>query len=214
MLTVLILAVQAEAADSQRIEVSTGAGAPVMLGPEPLAGIKTRPLRKLKESLDNKFGVNFFSLHRISVPNGVELIGRCSVSTAPLRLTVYEISKGRNDHERKLRVVATGFYAKPGETGEFRTKVEDLEEDLFFVTAEQVETADQLNSHLTYMNTQENTIALRGYSSNWNLSALKLDLAGKDAAQREAPFTKDAMWLVDRLIHPLWVESIRIDVQP
>ena len=216
MLAALVLMVQAEAkaADPQTIEVSTGAGAPVKLEPEGLTGIKMRPLMKLKESLDKKFGVEFLSLRKIGVKNGTELVGRCSVSTAPIRLTVYEISKRMKDSERKLRVVATAFHAQPGENGEFRSKVEDLEEDLFFITAEQVESADQLNSHLTYMNTQENTITLKGYSTNWNLSALKWNMAGKDAAQKEAPFTKDARWLVDRLIRPMWVATIRINIEP
>jgi len=109
-----------------------------------------------------------------------------------------------------LRMVSTWFRAKPGETNEFRTKVEDLEEEVFLVTAENVDSADQLNRHLSYMNTQEKAITLKGYGTNWSLSALKLDLVGKDAAQKDESFTKDALWLVDQLIKPEWVVSVRI----
>ena len=172
-----------------------------------------RPLVKLKQGLDEEFGAGFLSLDKVDVKDGDELIGRCTIPVAPVRLTVYEISKENKNSERKLRVVATAFYATTRETAEFRTKVHDLQEELFLVTAEQVDSPDQLDSHLAYLNTQENTITLKGYSTNWNLSALKVNMAGKDAAQKEVPFTKDAGWLVDHLIRPLWVASIRINVE-
>ncbi len=170
-------------------------------------------MAKLKETLDQRFGRDFLSLLKLHVKDGTELVGRCSVSTAPIRLTVYEISRRRPDRDRTLRVAATAFYPSPGATGEFRTMVRDSLESLFFITAEQVDSAGELNSHLTYMNTQDNSITVRGFSSNWNLSALKVNMTGRDQAHQERPFTKDAEWLVAHLIKPLWVISIRFDTR-
>jgi len=61
------------------------------------------------------------------------------------------------------------------------------------------------------MNTQGGTIRLKGYSTNWNFSALRLNLAGRDAAQREETFTKDG--LVDQLIKPAWVVGVRVVIK-
>jgi hypothetical protein len=205
-----LLQATAHASPPDTLRVFTPDGTPVPVQPEKLQGLKTRPLAKLKETLDHRFGPGFLSLLKLEVQNGTELIGRCTVTTAPVRLTVYEISRRRHDPERTLRVVATKFFATPGETGEFRTRIEDLQEDLFFVTAEQVDSAAQLDSHLTYMNSQDNAIAVTGFSTNWNLSVLKVNLAGRDEARQEVPFTKDAEWLVDHLIRPLWVTEIRV----
>ena len=63
------------------------------------------------------------------------------------------------------------------------------------------------------MNTQGGTIRLKGYSTNWNFSALRLNLAGRDAAQSEETFTKDALWLVDQLIKPAWVVGVRVVIK-
>ncbi len=206
-------AIAAHAVAPGPIEVATGAGAPVPLLPEKLQGLKTRPLTKLKESMDRRFGPDFLSLVRIGARPGTELVGRCRITTAPVRLTVYEISRRKQDRDRMLRVVASGYYPTPGEVATFRTQVQDLGEELFFITAEKVESRSELNSHLTYMNTQDNAIMVKGFSTNWNLSVLKVNLAGQGAAHEEVPFTKDAEWLVDHLIRPMWVTSIRIDTR-
>lgn len=211
---VLLVAVAGRAAITNPIEVWNGRGAPVPLEPEKLQGLKTRPLAKLKETMDGRFGEGFLALYRIKATDGTELLGRCRVTTAPVRLTVYEISRRKQDRARYLRVVASGYYDRPGQVAEFRTTVQDLQEELYFVTAERVQSADELDSHLRYMNTQDNAILVKGFSTNWNLTALKVNLAGRNASREEVPFTKDAEWLVDHLIRPLWVAEIRIDPKP
>src|SRR3954451_13055546 len=86
----------------------------------------------------------------------------------------------------------------------FRKTIERLEENIFLVTAEKVTASDELNSHLRFMEEQGNSIILKGYSSNWNLSALKFQMAAKAGKQKERDdvFEKDALWLIDQLKNP------------
>jgi hypothetical protein len=203
-------AARAEAPDA--LVVATSDGEVLSLAPEELNGLAARPLASVKKTLDERFGADFLTLRTITLKAGTTLVGRTVTQKAPMRLTIYEISK-RAGGERKLRVVSTWFRAKPGETNEFRTTVEDLEEQVFFVTAENVDRADRLNQHLSYLSTQEDTVTLQGYSTNWNLSALKLHLVGKTAGQQDESFTKDALWLVDQLISPEWVASLRVVIR-
>jgi hypothetical protein len=167
----------------------------------------------MRDSLAETMGKGFFSLGRIQVKADVEIIGECNVTNVPCRLTVYEVSKAAGGG-RELRVVATGYHDKP-EKASFRTKLPNLEEHVFFVTAEKVASRDELNSHLQYMDSQGNTIALKGYGTNWNLSQLKLKMAGKTpgAEQKEDEFEKDGQWLIKQLIRPIWVMSIRVEAQ-
>ncbi|TAL09811.1 MAG: hypothetical protein EPO02_09230 [Nitrospirae bacterium] len=203
-----------DAADSSvTVKMTTSEGLLVPLLPEDLSGMSSRPLVKTRDVLDKKFAKGFFYLNRVKAKVGTELVGEYEVVTVPCRLTVYEISK-RPGSSRELRVVATGYHAKP-EKAVFRKTVEKLEENVFFVTAEKIASADDLNSHLRYMQEQGNAIVLKGYGTNWNLSALKLEMAGKDAKQKEKDdvFEKDALWLVDQLKNPLWLMSIRLETE-
>jgi len=212
LVTVLsVLQADAHAMPPGTIEVSIRDGALVPLQPEKVHGLKARPLAKLKQRLDQRFGPDFLTLLRLPVEDGTELVGRCAVTTAPIRLTVYEISRKKHDHDRTLRVAATAFYPRPGATAEFRTKVQGHQEELFLITAERVDSADELNSHLAYMRRQDNSITVKGFSTNWNLSVLKVHLSGRGKAHQQVSFTKDAEWLVDHLIRPVWVASIRFD---
>jgi len=133
------------------------------------------------------------------------------VRKGPCRITIYQISKAK-DQPRKLRVVASGFY-QTGALAEFTTTAEALEENVYFITAESVTSKEQLNSHLKYMNAEKNEILLKGYSTNWNLSALKFKLAGGKECAQNSEFVKDADWLVRQLLKPQWVSSIRFEVQ-
>lgn len=193
------------------IRVTTADGKAVPLLAEDLTGLSARPLVKMRDALDKKLHSGFLSLCRVQAKVGTELVGVCTVDVVPCRLTVYEISK-RAGAGRELRVVATGYYDKP-EKAVFRKKVEAMEENVFFLTAETVSGAGELNSHLRYMESQGNAILLKGYSSNWNLTALKLKMAGKstEQGQEEEGFEKDGHWLVDQLIRPLWLVSVRVE---
>ena len=215
LILLLLNTIPARADDSSvaAVKLTTSAGVPARLLTEDLSSLTSRPLAKTQEVLDKKFGKGFFTLYRIKSKVGTELIGEHDVVSVPCRLTVYEISK-RPGGSRELRIVATGFHDKP-EKAVFRKTVERLEELMFFVTAEKVASADDLNAHLRYMQEQGNAILLKGFSSNWNLSALKLQMAGKDAKQKEKEdvFERDALWLVDQLKNPLWLVSMRIEAE-
>ena len=214
LILVLLNPIVASAADtSVAVKMTTSEGLPVPLLPEDLSGLSSRPLVKTRDVLDKKFAKGFFFLNRVKAKVGTELVGEYDVVTVPCRLTVYEISK-RPGSGRELRIVATGYHAKP-EKAVFRKTVEKLEENVFFVTAEKVASADDLNSHLRYMQEQGNAIVLKRYGTNWNLSSLKLEMAGKDTKQKEKDdvFEKDALWLVDQLKNPLWLMSIRLETE-
>ena len=214
LILMLLIPIAAGAADtSVAVKMTTSEGLPAPLLPEDLSSLISRPLVKTREALDKRFGKGFFALYRVKAKVGTELAGEHDIVTVPCRLTVYEISK-RPGASRELRIVATGYHDKP-EKAVFRKTVERLEENVFFVTAEKVTSAGDLNSHLRYMEEQGNAILLKGYGSNWNLSALKLEMAGRNAKQkeREDVFERDALWLVDQLKNPLWVMSIRIEAE-
>jgi hypothetical protein len=193
------------------IKVSTSEGQVVPLLSEDLTGLISRPLVKLQETLDKKFHEGFYSLSRIQAKAGTELVGEYDVVTVPCRLTVYEVSK-RVGAARELRVVTTGYHTKP-EKAVFRRKIEKLEEDVFIISVERVSSANELNAHLRYMESQGNTIILKGYSTNWNLTALKLKMRENrpENEQGDAEFEKDGLWLVNQLINPLSLMSVRIE---
>jgi hypothetical protein len=176
---------------------------------EDLEGITSRPLIKLKEKMDKKHYKGFLELFKIKVIKGSVLKAEYKLEKGPYRLTVYEISKEKKSL-RKLQVVASGYYEK-GEIAKFQTKARDIEEQLFFVTAEQVSSKEELNQHLRYMNGQDNQLILKGYSTNFTLSELKFKLCGKDSASKEDNFKKDAEWLIDKLIKPVFLVAIRIE---
>lgn len=195
------------------IKVTTAEGQAVQILDEDLTGLISRPLVKTRKALDKKFRKGFFSLYRIQTKVGTELVGEYSVTDVPCRLTIYEISKPAGGG-RELRVVATGYHVKP-EKAVFRKKIEKLEENVFLITAEKVTSPGELNSHLRYLENQDNTILLKGYSTNWNLTKLKLKMAGKNTGhgQKEVELERDFHWLVDQLINPLWLMSIRIEAR-
>lgn len=90
--------------------------------------------------------------------------------------------------------------------------MEKFDEHLYLITAEAVESETQLNPHLQYMNSQNNEIILKGFSTNWSFSSLRFHLSEKkdEAEKEEVEFTKDADWLVHNLINPQWIVSIRL----
>lgn len=195
----------------ERIELSTRAGRRIALMPEALTGIKALPLVNTKAGLEKHYGPGFVSLARVRVAPGTRVRGRHTVAAGPSRLTVYHISKDKGDGApRTLRVLASGFHGAGGRAV-FECTVRDLEESIFLVTSEKVDSATELNKHLTYMNGQDNEILVRGYSSNWCLSALKFKLSGRTEDNREEVFEKDARVLVGGLIRPQWVAFIRVD---
>jgi hypothetical protein len=190
------------------ITVQKSDGASVPLEVEDTSSLANRPLVKTQERLREKFKRDFFFLRKINVPEGTSLIGRYPVTDGPMRLTIYEITK-KKGAERQLKVVASGFY-KSGEVAEFKTEARKFEEHVYLVTAEATGSAEELNSHLRYMNTQGNEILLKGYSTNFSLSLLRFKLAERPKGTGgETEFAKDADWLVDNLIRPQWVVSIR-----
>ncbi len=209
----LVTAVPAPAEDLSvgTVKLMTADGVPARLLPEDVSSIRQRPLAQTREDMEKRFGKGFLSLMRVKVKVGAELIGEHDIVALPCRLTVYEISK-RSEGNRELRVVATGYHTKP-EKAVFRKRIERLEENVFLVTAEKVTSSDDLNSHLRFMEEQGNSIILKGYSSNWNLSALKFQMAAKAGKQKERDdlFEKDALWLIEQLKNPLWLASIRVE---
>jgi hypothetical protein len=198
------------------ITLANGSGTAVPLVVEDTSGITDRPLVKTAERMKTKIGHDFLFLDKIDVKDGTALVGRYTVTVddGPLRLTVYEITKQKNG-DRMLRVLASGYY-KSGDVAEFKATAIAAEEDVYLVSAEATASATDLNPHLRYMNAQGNEIVVKGFSTNWNLSQLKLKLAAKETPAskanpaNDAEFTKDADWLVDNMIAPRWVVSVRI----
>ncbi len=194
-----------------KIELISSEGKNIPLDVENLSGIKNRPLLKTKEHFDQKYYDGFFLLYKVKAEVGSDVLGKYTLERGPLRITVYEISK-EFDSLRMIRVLATGFYTK-GSGFEFRTKIRELEEHIFFITAEAADSEAQLNPLLDYLHEQSDEIILRGYSSNLSLSKLKFKLSGKDEMKREVEFTKNFDWLVSQLKNPVRIISIRVEAQ-
>jgi len=184
-------------------------GKVIPLEVEDLTGIKDQPLAKTKMRLDNKYGKDFFLLYKAKIAAGTQVIGQYKLTKDPLRITVFEISKQLKT-DRKIRIVATGFY-QMGETAEFQTEIGNLEENIFFITAEAVESKDQLNPYLQHIDQVDNVI-LKGYSTNLSFSVLKMKFSGKDQSGKLVQVTEDFDWLVNQLINPVHVISIRVEL--
>ena len=184
-------------------------GKVIPLEVEDLTGIKDQPLAKTKMRLDNKYGKDFFLLYKAKIAAGTQVIGQYKLTKDPLRITVFEISKQLKT-DRKIRIVATGFY-QMSETAEFQTEIGNLEENIFFITAEAVESKDQLNPYLQHIDQVDNVI-LKGYSTNLSFSVLKMKFSGKDQSGKLVQVTEDFDWLVNQLINPVHVISIRVEL--
>jgi hypothetical protein len=205
------------AAEPPRIELARQGGEAVAVEPEDLTSIQALPLVNVKRRLEKQFHEGFVSLCKIHVAQGEVVTGTHTLVDGPMRLTVYQISKVRKGH-RQLRVLASGFHPK-GDIATFTSPIDDLEENVFLVTAEKVAADTELNSHLQYMNTQGNLILLKGYSTNWGMTKLKFELSGKapdkakgkNEGKKDEAFVRDADWLIDRLLNPQWVALIRVD---
>jgi hypothetical protein len=213
------------------IEVTRRNGEAVPLEPEDLSGLQAIPLLNVKHRLEKQFYEGFVSLYKMRVPQGEVVTGTHTLQDGPMRLTVYQISKERKG-VRKVRVLASGFHPK-GEVATFTSPIDDLEENVFLVTAEKVSSDTELNSHLKYMNAQGNMILLKGYSTNWGMTKLKFELSGRAASKdkneaevtdkgkdkgkdkardkKEDTFVRDADWLIERLLNPQWVMLVRVD---
>lgn len=184
-------------------------GKVIPLDVEDLTCLKDHPLAKTKMRLDNKYRKDFFLLYKSKIAAGTQVIGQYKLTKDPLRITVFEISKQLNT-DRRIRVVATGFY-QMGETAEFQTEIGNLEESIFFITAEAVESKDQLNPYLQHMDQVDNVI-LKGYSTNLSFSVLKMKFSGKDQSGELVQVTEDFDWLVSQLIKPVHVISVRVEL--
>lgn len=193
------------------ITIQTADGKIIPLQKEDLSGLKNKPLRNTKEKWDHKFNKDFLSFLKIDMEADQEVAGTCKVNEGPLRLTVYQITKGKNT-PRFIRILSTKFY-EGNNVAEYRTKIQDMEENVFLITAEKADSADELNSHLKYMSTRKGDVELEGYSTNWDLSKLKLKFAGKGEALNNDSFVKDADWLIEQLIDPQWIISISVAVK-
>jgi hypothetical protein len=200
----------ATGAEPPEILLLTADGKSIRLEEENMTSLSSRPLIKTRARLNEKYKKEFLFLYRVKIPDGASIIGRTKVGKGPVRLTVYEITK-KQDSVRRLRVVRSKV-RQTGEIAEFRTVVQKFDEHLYLITAEAVHSEAQLNPHLRYMNSQNNEIILKGFSTDWNFSSLRFHLSGKDETEKkEAEFTKDADLLVNHLINPQWVVSIRLE---
>ncbi|MGD2245170.1 MAG: hypothetical protein PVI11_01355 [Candidatus Aminicenantes bacterium] len=207
-LTVLFSPIDSKSQFIPKIELNAADGTVIPLEKDDLSGLRKRPLAETKARLDKKYYEGFFLLYRIKVKEGTRVKGKYTLVRGPLRLTIFEISKEFNS-VRKIRVAATGFY-QVGETVEFETDIRRLEENVFFITAESVESESQLNPALKYVNEVENEAIIKGYSSNLGLNIIKFNISGKDEMRRPVEITKDFDWLVSQLINPIRVISIDI----
>lgn len=186
-------------------------GRAVELHSDDPVGLMTRPLREFKQRLDQLHYPDFLQFRKISVKYGSDIRGSLQISQGPLRITVYNLFRELPDGEFSIRVVSTGYFL-PNELAELQTIVHDYKNNVFIMTAEKVRDAHDLNSHLAYMASQDNTILLKGYGTSWNLSKLKLKMRGKTtSAADEDAFVREADWLVSRLINPQWILFIRTD---
>jgi len=192
------------------LRIVTRAGARIALEPEELQGPSARPLLATRDRLNERFKREFLWFFKVRIPDGTAVVGRWTADGGPLRVTMYEITKNEGA-PRWLRVVGTRVYQK-GEIAEFQTVLKKSSEHVYIVTAEAVTAADQLNRHLRYMNTQGDAILVNGYSTNWNLTALKIWMLEQNAAGvRDVEFAKDADWLVSNLLDPQWIVSVRVE---
>jgi hypothetical protein len=182
-------------------------GKTIPLEVEDLTGMKDQPLVKTKIRLDNKYGKDFFLLYKATIAASTQITGQYKLSTVPLRISVFEISRQPNA-DRMIRIVATGYY-QAGETAEFQTEIGNMEQDIFFITAEAVESKDQLNPYLQHVDQVDNVI-LKGYSTNLSFNVLKMKFSGKDQSGNVTQVTEDFDWLVSQLIKPVHVISIRV----
>ena len=198
------------AAGPPDLRVATRDGAPIKLETEELRGPSALPLLATRDRLHEQFRKAFIWFYKARIADGTAVVGRWVVDRGPLRLTMYEITKNATT-PRWLRVIGTRVY-REGETAEFRSDLRKFAEHVYLVTAEAVTTPDQLNAHLRFMSTQGDAILLQGYSTNWNMSTLRLRMVEKGAGgDKDAEFAKDADWLVSHLIDPQWVVSIRLE---
>jgi hypothetical protein len=184
-------------------------GKTIPLEVEDLAGMKDQPLVKTKIRLDNKYGQDFFLLYKAKIAASTQMTGQYKLSTVPLRISVFEISRQPNA-DRMIRIVATGYY-QAGETAEFQTEIGNMEENIFFITAEAVESKEQLNPYLQHIDQVDNVI-LKGYSTNLSFNVLKMKFSGKDQSGNVTQVTEDFDWLVSQLIKPVHVISIRVEL--
>jgi hypothetical protein len=192
------------------IQVKTPQNVPIKLERDDPVGITTRPLRKMKERWDNQYHDNFLQYRKISVEYGQPVSGSIRLAADSIRLTIYQISRKFSDDDFSLRVLLTGVYDR-NEIATVDTTIDKLKNNFYIITAEQINNHKQLNSHLTYMKKQDNSIELKGYSTNWSLSKLRLKLSGVSDTANADTFTKDADWLVGQLINPQWVIFVRAD---
>jgi hypothetical protein len=196
-------------AGAPEILITLADGRKIVLEPEDTSGIAARPLVETRDRLSRRFKKDILFLYKMRVEEGVSIIGRHKIGQGPARLTAYEITKARNSN-RQLRVAGSQF-RRLGETAEFKTVVNKFDEHLYLITAESVTSQGQLNPHLQYMNSQKNEIILKGFSTNWNFSSLRLQFLEKGGAAREGEFSKDADFLVNQLIDPQWIVAIRLE---
>lgn len=190
------------------IHITRAGGRVVPQLPEDTNGIFGRPVNKTRDRVHDRYDRELLYLYQIEVDDGEHLKGTYQVGDAPLRITLYEIRKSPAQ-ERTLRVIGSQYY-EAGALAEWETTIEKREEHVFIVTAEKTKGPEELNQHLTYMNQQDNNeILLKGFSSNWNLTKLKFKMA-ENGPNGEVPFAKDGEWLIDKLIDPAWVCSIRV----
>lgn len=211
IISVFLFCTFAAAGSIDGLTIRTADGKNISLQKEDISGLKSKPLRMTKEKWDNKFKKDFLSFLKIDVDKEQEVVGTCKVNEGPLRLTIYQITKEKNS-SRFIRILSTKFHDS-NNIAEYRVKIQNLEENVFFITAEKVNSADQLNSHLKYMSTQKGGVELEGYGTNWNLSKLKLKLVGKGEELKDDSFVKDADWLIGQLINPQWIISISVEVK-
>lgn len=211
LMSLFLLAGGGERSPLENITITTVDGETVAIQADDPPGIKTRPLRKLKERWDRQVGREFLFFKRIEVKAGLEIEGKYEVQEGPLRLTVYQISKKQGE-PRFLRVLSSRFH-EARNVAEVVTRVEELEENAFFITAEKVESASQLNPHLQYMAFRNNEVEVRSFATNWNLSELKFKMMGELQPARDVGFVKDADWLIGQLIDPQWIVVIRVEAK-
>lgn len=184
-----------------------GKDAPIL--DEDTGRLEDRPLVKTKERLDAKHGHPFLFLEKVLAKPGTKLSGRYEVEGAPMRVTLYEIAKEKNADHRMLRVLGTRW-CRPGETAAFEGEARDVEEQVFLITAERTKSAEELDSHLQYMNSQGDQLLVKGFGTNWKLTELKFKLSGKTPDRKEDDFSHDADWMAGRLIDPAWIVSLRV----
>jgi len=208
----LLLPFHAAAAPMPQFEVKNIKGEAISLEKEVLRGIKARPLIKIQENWNQKYYPGFISFYKILVTENEEIMGSYKLEEGPARITVYQVSKKDQNAQRFLRVLSTGYF-QTGEIAVLHSKIQSQKENVFFITIEKTTSQENLNSHLKYMNTQDNEIILKGYGSNWNLSKLKFKLQGVDPKQRKDNFKKDVGWLINQLINPQRIISIRVKVK-